>query len=157
MLEISAFYLDKQKSLFLKKIGVYHVSWIVLFQPPDTVIYLNSPSIYGSGQNNQITLIFIAISIPLIKNIVRHCFAFSPVTQIFVQKQLYICFVVLWPKPTGSKLRTVPHKSHSLGWFTSSVFWGFILDFPLLTSSHPQMSASHLLGLQFRANGPTLF
>ena len=26
----------------------------------------------------------------------------------------------------------------------------------LLTSSHPQMSASHLLGLQVRANGPSL-
>ena len=27
----------------------------------------------------------------------------------------------------------------------------------LLTSSHPQMSASHLLGLQVRANGPSLY
>ena len=35
-------------------------------------------------------------------------------------------------------------------WFT--VKWSLA---DLLTSSHPQMSASHLLGLQVRANGPS--
>ena len=28
---------------------MHHVPWIVFFQPPDVIIYFNSPSIYGSG------------------------------------------------------------------------------------------------------------
>ena len=61
LLKISAFYLDKQKSFIPKKIwSVQCTMDNYFFQPPDAVIYLNSPSINGSGKDQKVVWFFLS-------------------------------------------------------------------------------------------------